>query len=196
MVVYLSSVHLLPIFVFLTMSNAKAIAAIQKDLFSENEAHVRRALEKCREIGNVSMINPLLTAYATSSNTEVRTEIGEMLSTLKISATEEFFIDFLRESKWQAFHADVVGFMWNSAIEPVDHLSFLTQLAIEGNDALALEIVTLIDSIESSFPEDEIAESIVLLKEYLSADKQTDSSKHKLLRELLSIVETLQESFF
>jgi hypothetical protein len=142
------------------------------------------------------MVKPLLTLYATSNQSTIRSEIAEMLGTLKVSNTDEHFIEFLKEQQWAHLRADVVGFMWSSAIEPVDYLSFFTQLAIEGDDALALEIVTLIESIESSFPEDEIAESTVMLKEFLSEDKHTHSGKHKLLRELLSIVEGLQESFF
>jgi len=181
---------------FFTMSSAKVLAEIKKDLFSNDEAVVMKALNKTRDEGNASFVEPLLSLYATSSSAAVKAEVADMLSNLKVSDTDEAFLNFLDQPQWKTLHKDVIAFMWNSGLEPVDHMAFFVKLAIEGDEALILEVLTLIESIESEFPEDQIADSTNQLRTYLGGTLDEHSNRVKLLRELLKVVESAQESYF
>lgn len=181
---------------FFIMSSAKVLAEIKKDLFSNDEAIVMKALNKTRDAGNASFVEPLLSLYATSESALVKTEIADMLSNLKVSDTDEAFLNFLEKPEFKALYKDVVAFMWNSGLEPVDHMAFFVKLAVEGDEALILEVLTLIESIESEFPEDQIADSANQLRIFLGNAKDDQSNRVKLLRELLKVVEGAQESYF
>lgn len=181
---------------FFTMSSAKILAEIKKDLFSNDETVVMKALNKTRDNGNASFVEPLLSLYTSTPSALVKTEISDMLSNLKVSETDESFLTFLEQPQHKAFYKDVVAFMWNSGLEPVDHMAFFVKLAIEGDEALILEVLTLIESIESEFPEDQISDSTNQLRTYLGNEKDGQSNRVKLLRELLKVVESAQESYF
>lgn len=181
---------------FFIMSSAKVLAEIKKDLFSNDEAVVLKSLHKTRDEGNASFVEPLLSLYATSESAMVKTEVADMLSNLKVSETDEAFLNFLEQPQWKALYKDVISFMWNSGLEPVDHMAFFVKLALEGDEALILEVLTLIESIESEFPEDQIADSSNQLRTYLGTVSDDHSNRVKLLRELLKVVEAAQESYF
>lgn len=181
---------------FFTMSSAKILAEIKKDLFSNDETVVMKALNKTRDNGNASFVEPLLSLYTSTPSALVKAEIADMLSNLKVSETDEAFLTFLEQPQHKAFYKDVVAFMWNSGLEPVDHMAFFVKLAIEGDEALILEVLTLIESIESEFPEDQISDSTNQLRAYLGNEKDGQSNRVKLLRELLKVVESAQESYF
>jgi predicted lipid carrier protein YhbT len=178
------------------MSSAKILAEIKKDLFSNDETVVMKALNQTRDNGNASFVEPLLSLYTSTPSALVKAEIADMLSNLKVSETDEAFLTFLEQPQHKAFYKDVVAFMWNSGLEPVDHMAFFVKLAIEGDEALILEVLTLIESIESEFPEDQISDSTNQLRTYLGNEKDGQSNRVKLLRELLKVVESAQESYF
>ncbi|MDG1675040.1 MAG: hypothetical protein P8H88_06290, partial [Flavobacteriales bacterium] len=64
-----------------------------KDLKSNSPQKVKAALERAKKKGDATWILPLLEAFASREEDGLREEMGAMLSTLKLSAAEDIFLD-------------------------------------------------------------------------------------------------------
>ncbi len=164
---------------------------IKTELFSELDEVVIKALEKCQEYGDLTLVEPLIAVYGHSGNPEVKAIAGEMLETLKVSKTEIPFLNALKNPKNTAIRKDILAFMWNSGCQPVDDIPFITSVAVEGNLEELLECVTLLDSIDASISEEGILESMNILRPAITAEKEL--GKKKLLMEYQGILASRSE---
>lgn len=172
-------------------STSKTVEAIKRDLFSSDAALVMKALIKCREQGTAEMVEPLIALYSSSSETSVKDEISDMLSNLKVSGLENVFIRALLNSDYMKIRKDILGFMWNSAIQPADGIIDITDIAIGGSYEETLECYTLLESMDDEIPEDILMESIFRVREHLG--KGTGTRDHRaLLNEYLNALEARQ----
>lgn len=160
-----------------TASAKKASEDIKRDLFSGDDATVRRAIAKCREEGNSTVVEPLIAFYASEAPEPLRVEVAEMLSTLKVSKVESFFADALRNPAMAHIHKDLVTFMWNSDLNPAVIMPEITQLAVKGDYAATLECLTFLENAETTIPEDQLLDSITAVSQQLSKRNNTESDK-------------------
>lgn len=155
----------------------KIIERLTLDLLSPDETVVLKALEQCRQEGTAGLIEPLIGLYASTSFTEVKGEVADMLQSLKIGNAEEPFMQALKNPAYRYVRKDLLSFMWNSALEPTGWLADITKIALEGDLQEVLECVTLIESMEDLFPEEQVLESIQLVREFLNGAPLSDKSK-------------------
>jgi hypothetical protein len=174
-----------------TKSKSRILDEIKAELFSDRDELVFRALEKCQEYGDVTLVEPLIAVFGHSNNPEVKSIVSEMLETLKVSNTETPFLNALKNVQNKAIRKDILAFMWNSGCQPVDDIPFITSLAVEGNLEESLECVTLLDSIDAAISEEGILESINILRPAINAEKEI--GKKKLLMEYQSILTSRSE---
>jgi hypothetical protein len=174
-----------------TKSKSKMLDELKADLFSEREEVVLKALEKCQDYGDLTLIEPLIAVYGHSGNPEVKAIAAEMLETLKVSKTEAPFLSALKNAENKAIRKDILAFMWNSGCQPVDDIPFITSLAVEGNLEELLECVTLLDSIDASISEEGILESMNILRPAINTEKEV--GKKKLLMEYQGILASMSE---
>lgn len=146
----------------------KLIEEMKRDLFSENDTVVMKALHKCREEGNASMVEPLIALHITSSNPLVVDETADMLNNLKVSGTEEAFVNALLNPQWRSQRARILAFMWNSGLQPVEYMDVITKIAIEGSFEETFECITLLENMEELIPEEQLLESLTNIREYLN----------------------------
>lgn len=173
------------------MSNAlsaRAIEELKRDLFSQDAAVVMRALNKCREDGTRELVEPLIALYASSDDLHVQEEIQEMLSNVKISNLETVFMNALMNPENRKVRKQILSFMWNSGVEPVDNLLEITDIAITGTFEETLECLTLLDTIESMIPDEALMESIYRVREFLG-NGGVKRETAALLTEYLNILE-------
>lgn len=172
----------------------KMMEEMKRDLFSGNDAVVLKALHKCREEGNVSMVEPLIALNVTSKSQMIVDETSDMLNNLKVSGTEDAFINALMNAEWRQHRARIISFMWSSGIQPVEYMDVITKIAIEGNFEETFECITLLENIEELIPEEQLLESLTALREYLNENKAGDRTKMLVdFERLLSQHERTQE---
>jgi hypothetical protein len=171
------------------MSNTKqrVLDEIKRDLFSSDDAVVMHALHLCREEGNATLVEPLLALYAQSESPRVRTEVADMLNTLKVSGTESAFIAALMRRDWKAMHGEIVSFMWNSGLQPVEHMHIITQVALDGSFQDAFECLTLLESMEEIIPEEIVLECVSMVNEYVNQHPKSD--KLPLLKQYMALLQ-------
>jgi hypothetical protein len=162
----------------------KAADEIRRDLFSDDDAMVRRAIEKCKEEGNASIVDALIAFYASGADSTLRNEVAAMLGSLKVSGVEGFFEAALKNKAMSHIHRDLVTFMWNSDINPSASLMEICAIAVHGDYATRLECLTLIENSEAVFPEENLLAGIEVLTQYLGKYPAQDADP--LLMEMLS----------
>lgn len=163
---------------------------IRKDLFSSDESIVQSALNRCREEGMASLVEPLIAFYASSPSIALKEQVADMLGSLKVSQVETYFIAALKNQDMKQIWQDLVSFMWNSGLQPVNDLTVITSLALKGQYMLTLECLTLLESIDADVPEDVILECITLMKTK-STDGLQDDVK-KLLTAYMTLLEEMR----
>ncbi len=155
----------------------KLIDELKHNLFSGDDAVVMRALAKCNEKGNAGMVEPLLAFYSSTSNQLFKKEIAEMLCNLKVSNTETFLMNALENEEMKHIQSDVLSFLWNSALQPVDDIAIITRIGIAGTYEVMLEALTLLESIDDEISEEILLESIADVKYYLGETKVNEHTK-------------------
>jgi hypothetical protein len=175
-----------------TTAKSRISEELKNNLFSENTAVVMQALNKCMDIGNWEMVEPLLALYAKTNEVVVKNQIGQMLSELKVSNVEPSFANALMNPGMAHIHKDILGFMWSSGVQATGSVGLITKVAISGSYETALEALTLIESLDDEIPEEILLESTTDLKQHLG--QATLNDKTKLLMELLKVIEAKEIS--
>ena len=164
----------------------RKLEEIRTDLFSGNDALVAKAITRCEEEGTAPLVEPLLAFYASGAPEVLRGRVAALLGSLKVSNVDPYFLQALSNRNWKHIHKDVVGFMWNTGLQPVNAVAQITELAASGDYALTLECLTLIESIEDPIPEEQILESIAIVHRTLS--ESGDDHHKKLLKEYMQVL--------
>jgi hypothetical protein len=159
---------------------------IRSDLFSGSDALVAKAITRCEEEGTSQMVEPLLAFYASAAPETLRARVASLLGSLKVSNVDAYFLQALSNRNWKHIHKEVVGFMWNTGLQPVEAIAQITELAASGDYALTLECLTLLESIEDPIPEEQILESIAIVHRALSESPNSDFKK--LLSEYMNVL--------
>ncbi len=173
-----------------TKKKDKIAGEIRSDLFSSDEAIVLRAIHRCRDEGNATLVEPLIAFYASDGNVDMKKEVGEMLSTLKVSNVEQYFLDALKNPDMKHIRRDIIMFMWSSDLRPVENLSQITSIALEGNLEETLECLTLLESLEMPVPEEIILENITLIKQ--NNNSNASPAVKNLIHTYLGVLENMR----
>jgi hypothetical protein len=169
------------------MTKSKIIEELKKDLFSGDDATVMKAIHRCQEEGNSQLVHPLVALYCTTPNVIIKSEIGEMLASLKVSGVEDVFIEALKNPLYKSSRKELLSFIWSSGLQPVNDVAFIVELAIDGTYEEAIECLTIIESMDDAIPEHEILEGSSLARAFITSNKEDD--KVGLIADLLVALE-------
>lgn len=163
---------------------------LKGQLVSDEESAVLSALEEIAQSGTAQMIEPLIQLYGTTRYDSIKKQVAELLNTLKISGAQAPMLAAIANPANKSIRKDIIGFMWNSGMQPVDDLAQFTKIAIEGTYEEALECITLLDSIMDPVQEEVLIECIILLKQHLNGASKSD--KTTLLVQYLGALESMR----
>lgn len=172
-------------------SKSKITEEIKKDLFSGDDTTVMKAVHRCQEEGSSQLVEPLIAVYCTTGNMIIKSEIGEMLGSLKVSGVDDVFMDALRNPAFINSRRELLSFIWSSGLQPVNDVAFITELAIDGSYEEALECLTIIESMDDAIPESELLEGSSLARAFISSNKE--DQKVGLIADLLVALESRTE---
>jgi hypothetical protein len=178
---------------FRTMTAAtklKTTEEIKRNLFSDDDAIVRAAIQRCQEEGSALLVEPLIAFYASNAPEELRMEVATMLSSLKVSGVDGFFLSAINNPEMIHVRKDLLSFIWNSGLQPVNAIGDISKIAVEGDFATVLECLTILESLETVVPEEIVLDSISTVRQFLSS--QSKSEKNTLLVEYLRILDDMR----
>ncbi len=144
-------------------------------LYSSKEPEVLAALEEAKETGDVQWVRPLMELFRDHPSDTVRKEVKSILSSLKISAASDALADALEDPEFGPIYADIIGFMWSSGFIPEESLRTIVHCASEGGFEIAVEALTWIEELEIVHDENQLMDSILLVRSALEDESKAQS---------------------
>jgi len=164
-----------------------------KSLESEDSKIVLRAIKSAKVSGTQKVFEGIVNLILDDKQpNKVQSEIISFLHDLKSSDALLVVIEAIKDPKFEIKKPELISTFWNSPLNPNAFISLFVKEAIKGNYMTALECSTVLDNIEPPFPEEEVNESILLLKDYFS--KHPDEPKTELLKDILIVIKEMEQS--
>lgn len=158
-----------------------------EELNSPNMDVAIQAVEKIKSIASEEIIPELLKMWYKTKG-ELNKRIEDLLFSVKNKKkAEEILIQELKREKLAERREKIVSVFWNAKLNPANELSLFVKIAIEGTYMECLECHTLIENMEGPYPEQQLLESMLLLKEYFGKNKTEE--KKPLLQSIATIVQ-------
>lgn len=168
-------------------TKTKAVEKIISDLFSSDAKVVDAALKKVPSKGDASMVIPLLRAYkAWEQEPEIKSEIEKILKELKAEDAIPELIEALNDSEFDQERAFIISVFWNSGLFPLTEVHTLVKQAIRGDFMVTLEVLTVIENIESKLDESMVESANDDINDFL--DSNQNAPHGELLIELQQVL--------
>jgi hypothetical protein len=149
------------------MSNQKKKLALQKDLLSADKEIVLKAIKQVAHDGSPALIHHLLIATFKSGFPESLEEGKKILFNIKDQNVVGEILNALRGEEFVEFRSDIAASIWESGLNAEDRLIDLVEIAVISDYMTIIEVVTIIENIESGFPYDEVTEASLIINEHL-----------------------------
>jgi hypothetical protein len=168
--------------------NQKIITQIIADLESIKDQIVLDAIVTARAKGDKTVI-PTIVKLLTHANSEVSESAKAMLYDLKDQESIDPILNSYEKSTDKAVRNILLQCLWQSNIQPVNHVSKLVKIGLNGTLEDCIEVFSIITNmIEVKIPDAEAMESIFQIN---SGIEKIKDKAHKQL--LLDIVTFLNE---
>lgn len=172
--------------------DTKKTKEIVNSLKSNDIKIVKRAIKQSKVHGNEAIFAEILDLLINHESEEVKTDVKNFLLDLKDSKALPMIIEAIKSEDFKNVKAELISIFWNCPLNPNDYISLFVKEAIKGDFMIALESSTVINNIEPPFPEAEVNESLLLLKEYFSNHPEDD--KTELLKDILVVIKEMEQS--
>lgn len=165
---------------------------IIKDLHAKEEQTVLTAIKQLRKHGTPEVIDPLLALYMKSDKESIKNDITSLLFDLKDEAAVPVLIQAIENEKYLPIQSFLISVLWQAAIDSSSYISTLVTQAIQKDYYTCLEVLSVIDSYDSTFDEAEIED---LKFDIEDAMEEADEEKRKLLQTLKMAIEELNIAY-
>ena len=165
---------------------------LSKALKSNDPGELRSTLKEIEKEDDVRLIKPLIELGKRNRHINVQLEISQLLYDLKLTKGHAIILDELKTMGPNPFRTVLIAAVWNANIAAFDHLDLFVKLAIEGSFDEAIECLTVIEETEGVIVEEQVLESLLMLKEYLQDDKNKEVDKTPNIKDILTKVEEIE----
>jgi hypothetical protein len=176
-----------------TSANKKLVALIA-DLKNRDSKKQMTALKALRLHGNETVIESMLDLYLSTESEEIREEIADILNTAKAAAVPAEIARIMGIPKYESLHQMLLISIWSSGLDYRDYLRNIIEAGINGKMMEALECITIVENIEGEISEDQLLDTILILKEYLVANKNEQSPKMDMMKEILVFLQAQNDA--
>ena len=164
------------------MNQGKIDEQIKKNLFSANTNVVISAIEAIQKKGNKLYIPILFDLLNSSPETEIESEIINLLGTVKDKETVNSFVRAIEDDKYKGIRKLILTACWQNGLDFSTFLPVFIDLIINEEWEIAFEAFTVVDNLEF-LPSDEIIKvSVSKINKAMSA--ASDQNKY-FLNEIL-----------
>lgn len=167
----------------------KAEKELMDSLRSSEPEIVLEALQKVRKSGNCRILPSILQLLHDTDESNVEAKIIELLFDLKEQSCAPILIEAIKNEKLEYYHNFFIAAFWQSSLDGAEFLSEFVKAAVKGDYMVALEALTVIENLDSSFSEEEIIDCDLELAEAIEEESNTD--KRILLEQLKDLVNGL-----
>ena len=165
---------------------------LSKALLSNDPSELRITLKEIEKKDDVRLIKPLIELGKRNRHINVQLEIRQLLYNLKLSKGHSIILEELKVMDPNPFRTVLIATVWNANIDALDHLDLFVKLAVKGSFEEAIECLTVIEETEGVIVEEQVLESLIMLKEYLQNDDNNLLDKTPVIKDILTKVEQLE----
>ena len=165
---------------------------LSKALLTNDPGELRLTLKEIEKEDNVRLIKPLIELGKRNRHINVQLEISQLLFDLKLTKGHSVILDELKNMGPNPFRTVLIATVWNANIDALDHLDLFVKIAIEGSFEEAIECLTVIEETEGVIVEEQVLESLLMLKEYLQNDDNNSLDKTPVIKDILTKVEEIE----
>lgn len=167
---------------------------IIKDLKSDDTEKVLTAIKQLRLHGQKEAIAEVLAVFIETTNEEVKKSITNLLFDLKSEDSVLPIIKAINDKKYVSIKPFLISIFWQSSLDASEHLGSLVRIASKGDYNSCLEVLTVIETFDNSFDEDQIMDAVYDIEEKLD-DYEIDEEYRKLLYLLKETVSSLKVEY-
>lgn len=167
---------------------------IIKDLKSDDTEKVLTAIKQLRLHGQKEAIAEVLAVFIETTNEEVKKSITNLLFDLKSEDSVLPIIKAINDKKYVSIKPFLISIFWQSSLDASEHLGSLVRIASKGDYNSCLEVLTVIETFDTSFDEDQIMDAVYDIEEKLD-DYEIDEEYRKLLYLLKETVSSLKVEY-
>jgi len=161
-------------------------------LKSNDPGELRSTLKEIKNETDVRLIKPLIELGVKNQHINVQMEISDLLFDLKLTQGHSIILEELKNMEANPFRAVLIATIWNANINALDHLDLFVKLAIEGSFEEAIECLSVIEETEGEVVEEQVLDSLLMLKEYLLNPKNDSIDKTPIIKDILIKVEEIE----
>lgn len=170
----------------------KRYSNIINDLTATNTKDILTAIKQLRKHGKAEAIPHLIKLYKNTSNEEVKSNLQDFFFDLKEQSATEAIIQEIENETSVELKTFLISIFWQSNLDASEHLQFLINQAIQGDYMTCVEVLTLIDSFDTTFQEEEIQDIDFDLADAIDSE---DGDKKDILITLKNALPSLNIEF-
>lgn len=154
------------------------------DLNSTEEKKISKAIKSLEANGDSTVIVPLANRLLNDLSEKNKTEIVELLSSLKDTSSRGELMNVIDDKKYRAIRQTILTAIWNTKIDFSGYIDEFVYIAIHGSFLEAIDCLTIIENLEGPFMEEDLLESESHLKNFMNSDAEKDEQRAFILSEV------------
>ncbi|MFA9392566.1 MAG: HEAT repeat domain-containing protein [Prolixibacteraceae bacterium] len=171
------------------MTSKKFNDTIIKNLYSNDENLVLKAIDDLSENGNSDYIPALIDLLNTHDSDAIKIHITKILSELKHTNAVPLLVQAIEDNKLVKLRETLVRVCWENGLDYSNYFTTFVNLLINGDYMVAFEAYTVIDSSEGSISKVSSQQYIEQLKEALpSVGEERQTLIHHIIQFLPGLV--------
>ena len=163
--------------------------SLQKDLLSTVKETVIKGIKEVAKKGSPAIIYHLLIATFKSGFPEALEEGKKVLFNIKDQNVVDELISALKSDEFIDFRDVIAASIWEAGLNAEDRLIDLVEIAVKSDYMTIVEVITIIENIESGFPYDEVTEASLIINEHLHEIE--DENRISLLSSLAELLNSM-----
>ena len=154
------------------------------DVNSDDPKSITKAVKFLERHGDSSVIITLALRLLDGIPKKNKSEILELLCSLKDSSTTVEMMDIVGDDKFISIRQSILSTIWNTKIDYSDYLDDFVEIATKGDLLEALDCLTIIENLDGPFMEESVLESQLHLKNYLESVERKDDRRAYIISEI------------
>lgn len=154
------------------------------DLNSTDEKKISKAIKSLEANGDSTVIIPLANRLLSDLSEKNKTEIIELLSSLKDTSSRGELMNIIDDEKYLSIRQSILTAIWNTKIDFSGYIDEFVYIAIYGSFLEAIDCLTIIENLEGPFMEEDLLESESHLKNYMNSTAEKDEQRAFILSEI------------
>lgn len=176
-------------------SNAnKKIKDLLSQLGSKEESVQINAVKSLKIHGNQTVIEPLVQVLSKSSSEDVKSEIVDLLNTIKSTAVPAEIAKCLSNPDYSNVYQLLLVSIWSSGLDYRPYLGEIASATVQGGLMEAVECITILENLEGGLSEEQIMDALLVFQSYLVDDRDENDSKNEIIKEIVLLLQNMNDT--